>query len=47
MNLRELTPADAPRCAELEKVLFPGETPWTAAVFEQEMAQPFNFYLGV
>lgn len=47
MNLRELTPADAPRCAELEKVLFPGETPWTEAVFEQEMAQPFNFYLGV
>mgnify|MGYP002718262847 CR=1 FL=1 len=47
MNLRELTPADVPRCAELEKVLFPGETPWTEAVFEQEMAQPFNFYLGV
>ena len=47
MNLRELAPADAPRCAELEKVLFPGETPWTEAVFKQEMAQPFNFYLGV
>ena len=47
MKLRELTPADAPRCAELEKVLFPGETPWSSGVFHQEMAQPFNFYFGV
>ena len=47
MRLRELTPADAPRCAELEEVLFPGETPWSSRIFREEMAQPFNFYLGV
>ena len=47
MKLRELTPADAPRCAELEKILFPGEAPWSSRVFHQEMAQPFNFYFGV
>ena len=47
MKLRELTPADAPRCAELEEVLFPGETPWSSRIFREEMAQPFNFYFGV
>ena len=47
MKLRELTPADAPRCAALEEVLFPGETPWSSRIFREEMAQPFNFYLGV
>ena len=47
MRLRELTPADAPRCAELEEVLFPGETPWSSRIFREEMAQPFNFYFGV
>lgn len=47
MKLRELTPADAPRCAALEEVLFPGETPWSSRIFREEMAQPFNFYFGV
>ncbi|HCD1919002.1 ribosomal protein S18-alanine N-acetyltransferase [Corynebacterium striatum] len=47
MKLRELTAVDAPRCAELEIVLFPGESPWPAAAFVQEIAQPHTFYLGV
>lgn len=47
MKLRELTFDDAARCAELEEVLFPGETPWSEKIFCQEMAGRFNFYLGV
>ncbi|MFH0411147.1 ribosomal protein S18-alanine N-acetyltransferase [Corynebacterium sp. L4756] len=47
MHLRELTQADAQRCAELEELLFPGETPWSKAIFESEFQQPYNFYLGV
>lgn len=47
MELRKLTNEDAERCAELEKVLFPGETPWSTETFELEFQQPYNFYLGV
>ena len=47
MELRELTNDDAERCAELEKILFPGETPWSKETFELEFQQPYNFYLGV
>ncbi|MDO5099627.1 MAG: ribosomal protein S18-alanine N-acetyltransferase [Corynebacterium sp.] len=47
LELRELTGADAPRCAELERVLFPGDNPWTAADFLMEFAQPHNNYIGV
>lgn len=47
MELRELTPADASRCAALEEVLFPGETPWTQEVFLADFAQPHTFYFGV
>lgn len=45
--LRELTASDAARCAELETVLFPGETPWSKEVFQAEFRQPHTFYLGV
>lgn len=47
MELRKLNHADAARCAELEEILFPGETPWHREVFEQEFIQPYNFYFGV
>ena len=47
LKLRELTPADAPRCAELDVVLFSGETPWSSEAFRSEFSQPHNFYFGV
>ena len=47
MRLRPLASADAPRCAELEKVLFPGESPWPARAFEQEIAAGHTTYWAV
>ncbi len=32
-----LTLADAPRCAELERILFPGDDPWSAQAFRDEI----------
>lgn len=32
-----LTVADAPRCAELERILFPGDDPWSAQAFRDEI----------
>lgn len=45
VQLRPMTPADAPRCAELEQTLFAGEDPWSAAAFLAEMASGRNFCL--
>lgn len=47
LELRELAAADAERCAELDVLLFPGETPWSASAFRAEFSQPHNFYFGV
>ncbi|MCL8494456.1 GNAT family N-acetyltransferase [Corynebacterium sp. B5-R-101] len=47
MRLRPLVLEDAPRCAELEKVLFPGETPWPPRAFEQEIAAGHTTYWAV
>lgn len=47
MRLRALVPADAVRCAELEKLLFPGESPWPPRAFEQEIAAPHTTYWAV
>lgn len=47
MEMRELRPGDAARCAELEKLLFPGENPWPENVFMVEFAHPHTFYAGV
>lgn len=47
MRLRPLAVADAARCAELEKVLFPGESPWPARAFEQEIAAGHTTYWAV
>jgi ribosomal-protein-alanine N-acetyltransferase len=32
-----LRDSDAPRCAELERILFPGDDPWSAATFRDEL----------
>lgn len=45
-QFRPLTKADAGRCAELEEILFPGDSPWPKEAFEHELIQPRNTYLG-
>ena len=30
--------SDAPRCAALERVLFPGDDPWSAAAFRDDQS---------
>lgn len=47
MELRQLLPADARRCAELEDLLFHEDNPWSENVFLVEFAHPHTFYLGV
>lgn len=47
MEIRTLSTADAPRCAELEELLFPGDNPWPREVFAIEFSHPHTFYLGV
>ncbi len=47
MEIRALHTADAARCAELEKILFPGDNPWSRDVFAVEFAHPHTFYIGV
>lgn len=37
VTLDALTPDDAMRCADLERVLFPGDGPWSAAAFLSEI----------
>ncbi|OBH88907.1 ribosomal protein S18-alanine N-acetyltransferase [Mycobacterium scrofulaceum] len=46
VTLGALTPADAARCAELERQLFDGDDPWPAAAFNRELASPHNHYVG-
>ncbi|WKD56921.1 N-acyltransferase YncA [Corynebacterium capitovis DSM 44611] len=46
MKLRELRIADATRVAEIEAVLFAGDSPWPRTVFAAELAQPYTFYVG-
>lgn len=36
-TLDQLTMADAPRCAELERVLFPRDDPWSVQAFRDEI----------
>jgi ribosomal-protein-alanine N-acetyltransferase len=38
--------ADAPRCAELEELLFPGDDPWSAQAFRDEIGAG-HVYVGV
>lgn len=37
VSVDALTAADAVRCAELERALFPGDDPWTAQAFRDEV----------
>ncbi|APT84085.1 alanine acetyltransferase [Corynebacterium aquilae DSM 44791] len=46
MQLRPLAPEDTVRCEELEKILFSGDDPWSAASFLSELASGRNFYLA-
>lgn len=42
----ELTPDDAGRCAELERILFARDDPWPATAFMREIAAPHNRYVA-
>lgn len=44
-SLRETEPRDLLRLEELEKVLFPGESPWTRAMFEYELGLEHTWYV--
>jgi ribosomal-protein-alanine N-acetyltransferase len=45
VHLEPLRHEDLARCAELEKVLFPDEDPWSEQAFSSELAAG-NYYLG-
>lgn len=42
-----MRPADAVRCAELETVLFPGDSPWPESAFLDELTHPHVRYFVV
>ncbi|MDG3008936.1 ribosomal protein S18-alanine N-acetyltransferase [Rhodococcus sp. D2-41] len=46
VTLDGLTEADAPRCAELERILFPGDGPWPASAFVSELRARHNHYVA-
>lgn len=46
-RLRALQSADAERLEQLERVLFPGDNPWSASDFRSEFLAPHSFYIGV
>jgi len=46
VHLTALRADDADRCAELERVLFPGDDPWSADAFRAELASPHNHYVA-
>ncbi|MDP7733440.1 ribosomal protein S18-alanine N-acetyltransferase [Mycobacterium paragordonae] len=41
-----LLPSDVGRCAELDAVLFAGDEPWSAAVFERELANTDGYFVS-
>lgn len=47
MQRVEITAEHLPRMVELERILFPGDSPWTLADFQAELAQPHTVYIGV
>ncbi|MCU9518869.1 ribosomal protein S18-alanine N-acetyltransferase [Corynebacterium sp. ES2794-CONJ1] len=47
MQLREVYSGDIDRLVELERELFPTDSPWTEADFRAELAQEFTSYLAV
>jgi ribosomal-protein-alanine N-acetyltransferase len=44
VRISALRKADLPRCAELERILFPGEDPWSLAVFASELRAGHRYY---
>jgi len=44
-TLAPLRRADIPRCVEIERLLFPGDDPWSAAAFRAELGSG-AYYLG-
>ncbi|MFT3899448.1 MAG: ribosomal protein S18-alanine N-acetyltransferase [Gordonia sp. (in: high G+C Gram-positive bacteria)] len=46
MVIDELKSADVGRCAELEKEMFAGDSPWPAAAFRAELKAPYNRYFA-
>jgi ribosomal-protein-alanine N-acetyltransferase len=45
VKLDQLRRADAARCAEIEKILFPGDDPWSKRAFLSELDQR-HYYLA-
>lgn len=41
-----LTLADVPRCAQLEREMFSGDSPWPASAFRAELNAPYNSYFA-
>jgi ribosomal-protein-alanine N-acetyltransferase len=41
-----LLPSDVGRCAELDAALFAGENPWSAAIFERELANTDGHFVS-
>ena len=46
-RVRLLTTADAPACAEIEQILFPEDSPWSAEAFAGEIAAPHTHCLAL
>ena len=46
-RVRLLTTADAPACAEIEQILFPEDSPWSAEAFASEIAAPHTHCLAL
>lgn len=44
--MRKLSDFDAPRCAELETQLFPGDDPWPTEAFREAFHQAHTIYIG-
>lgn len=43
ITLERASPADIPTLVELEEILFPGDSPWTAAMFGGELAAGYHY----
>lgn len=43
-RIERLRRADAARCAELERELFPGDDPWRASVFRTELSMGHHYF---
>jgi [ribosomal protein S18]-alanine N-acetyltransferase len=44
VRISALRKADLPRCVELERTLFPGEDPWSLAVFASELRAGHHYF---